>query len=33
MLEETAHIYEKEYQAYGTYFDVELPIKIYSKFR
>ena len=25
MLEETSHIYEKEYQAYGTYFDVELP--------
>lgn len=33
MLEETSHIYEKEYQAYGTYFDVELPIKIYAKFR
>lgn len=33
ILEETCHIYEKDYQAYGTYYDVEIPIKIYFKFR
>lgn len=32
-LEETSTIYQKEYQAYGTYYDVEMPIKIYSLYR
>lgn len=33
ILEEISYIYQKEYQEYGTYFDVELPIKEYAKFR
>lgn len=32
ILESKARIYNKEYQNYGIYYDVELPIKIYSKF-
>ena len=32
LIEENCHIYEKEYQAYGTYFDCEIPIKMYSLF-
>ena len=32
-LEETSTIYQKEYQAYGVYYDVEMPIKIYSTYR
>ena len=31
-LEEKAKIYKKEYQSYGTYYDIELPIKFYSMF-
>lgn len=31
-LEEKAYIYNKEYQAFGTYYDVEMPLKDYSKF-
>lgn len=31
-LEEIATIYHKEYQAFGIYYDVELPIKIYSQY-
>lgn len=32
ILEVNAHIYEKEFQAYGIYYDVEIPIKQYSQF-
>lgn len=32
IIEESSHIYEKEYQAYGTYYDCEIPIKMYSMF-
>lgn len=32
ILEEVSHIYQKEYQTYGTYYDVEIPIKHYAKF-
>lgn len=32
ILEETSYIYQKEYQAHGTYYDVELPIKQYAMF-
>lgn len=32
ILENKAKIYNKEYQAYGTYYDCELPIKLYSMF-
>lgn len=32
-LEETSIIYHKEYQPFGTYYDVELPIKIYAQYR
>ncbi len=32
-LEETSTIYFKEYQTFGTYYDVEMPIKIYSMYR
>ena len=32
LIEENCHIYEKEYQAYGTYFDCEIPTKMYSTF-
>lgn len=32
ILEETAYIYQKEYQAYGTYYDIELPLKQYAMF-
>ena len=32
LIEENCHIYEKEYQAYGTYFDCEIPAKMYSTF-
>lgn len=32
-LEETSTIIHKEYQAFGTYYDVELPIKIYANYR
>jgi hypothetical protein len=30
LLEVNCHIYEKEYQAYGTYYDCEIPMKMYS---
>lgn len=33
MLEETSYIYYKEYQNYGTYYDVELPTKEYHLFQ
>lgn len=33
ILEETAYIYYKEFQDYGTYYDVELPIKQYHLFQ
>lgn len=33
LLETKAKIYMKEYQSYGIYYDVELPIKLYSKFQ
>lgn len=33
ILETTAYIYQKEYQNYGTYYDVEIPIKEYAKFQ
>ena len=32
ILETKAQIYSKEYQEYGMYYDVELPIKLYSAF-
>ena len=32
IIEKNCHIYEKEYQSYGTYYDCEIPIKIYSMF-
>lgn len=32
ILEKKAQIYSKEYQQYGMYYDVELPIKLYSTF-
>ena len=32
ILETTSLIYKKEYQEYGMYYDVELPIKLYSTF-
>ena len=32
ILETKAVIYKKEYQEYGMYYDVELPIKLYSTF-
>lgn len=32
ILEENTHIYLKEYQAFGTLYDVEIPIKIYAQF-
>ncbi len=32
ILEESAHIYKKDYQANGIYYEVELPIKLYSSF-
>lgn len=32
ILEEISYIYQKDYQAYGTYYDAEIPIKHYSKF-
>lgn len=33
LLEEKATIYHKDYQGNGTYYDVELPIKLYSQFK
>lgn len=33
ILEESAIIYQKDYQPYGTYYDVELPIKLYPTFK
>ena len=33
ILEETAYIYHKDYQTYGTYYDVELPMKQYAMFQ
>lgn len=33
ILEETCYIYLKEYQTYGTYYDVEIPIKQYAQFK
>ena len=33
ILEEKATIYHKDYQGNGTYYDVELPIKLYSQFK
>ena len=33
ILEESSFIYHKEYQAYGTYYDVELPLKQYHLFQ
>ncbi|MBQ3252918.1 MAG: GTPase HflX [Acholeplasmatales bacterium] len=30
MIEKKAHIYSKEYQSYGTYFDAEIPVNIYG---
>ncbi|MDE7263201.1 MAG: GTPase HflX [Anaeroplasmataceae bacterium] len=32
ILEESAIIYQKDYQSYGTYYDIELPIRLYSMF-
>jgi GTP-binding protein HflX len=32
LIEVNCHIYEKEYQAYGTYYDCEIPMKMYSIF-
>ncbi len=32
LLEETSYIYHKEYQNYGTYYDVEVPLKDYNKY-
>jgi len=31
LLETKSQIYNKEYQEYGIYYDVELPIKLYSQ--
>ena len=31
-IEKNCHIYKKEYQSYGTYYDCEIPIKMYSLF-
>ena len=33
IIETECHIYNKEYQSYGTYFDCEIPVKIYYQFR
>lgn len=33
LIEEKAYIYNKEYHDKGTYYDCEIPIKLYSKFR
>lgn len=33
ILEQACQIYKKEYQPYGTYYDVEMPIKYYGKFQ
>lgn len=33
ILEENSHIYKKEYQTYGTYYEVELSVKDYQLFR
>lgn len=33
ILESKAKIYAKEYQSYGIYYDVELPVKLYSQFQ
>jgi GTP-binding protein HflX len=33
LLEEIAYIYQKDYQAYGTYYDVEIPMKLYAQFQ
>lgn len=33
ILEEIAYIYHKDYQTYGTYYDVELPMKQYAMFQ
>jgi GTP-binding protein HflX len=30
LLEVNCHIYEKDYQAYGTYYECENPMKMYS---
>ncbi len=32
LIEENAYIYQKEYQAYGTYFEAEIPAKMYNLF-
>ena len=32
LIEEKCDIYEKEYQAYGTYYDCEIPAKMYALF-
>ena len=32
IIESKCHIYQKEYQAYGTYYDCEIPARIYSMF-
>lgn len=32
LLEETAYVYHKEYQDYGTYYDVEIPLSDYSNY-
>ena len=32
ILEESAYIYYKEFQNYGTYYDVEIPLKQYHLF-
>lgn len=32
LIESKCHIYKKEYQSYGTYYDCEIPIKMYSLF-
>lgn len=32
LIEENCHIYQKEYQSFGTYFDCEIPSKMYSIF-
>ena len=33
ILEQSCYIYLKEYQTYGTYYDVEIPLKQYSMFK
>lgn len=33
IIEANSHIYHKEYQSYGTYYDIELPVKLYYQFR